>query len=494
MRVAGLLREQQYQETRARLQEQLDALGPAAAPPPPLYAFNTPPAAPPPPPPPAPPAVALLPAWQPAADASGIPAGAPEPGYAAPPAYPPPPPGYPPPPPLPTWQPPPPGQRHTRVVAALVGAGLILATVAAAAVVGRPSKPPAASAAATPASTPTATPVPTGTPDPAATLASLRNSQPDAGQPLVTPEQAKQLVQAFWTVREQGLSHSNPDTIHAIEDAAAGEYDAIGCTYGCPPPSPRPLKAVQVMVPLQKSYPAAFMAQVLTTEYHSSDALVEIMVYTRKSASVPWFLSFDTEYSGLNTLHEFPAGPDTFDQPPAPSKAVDYSALPSQLAAYWQYWKTNGVAPPGTHFEPGAFTSEQGLGTYQAWVQYRAQGIAEHTTYTAGTPQDGAWSFAVNVEDGKGQIEEGDVLTCATVRFHSVSTPIAPARTVVQDTGGEPYGNLLRPGEYSSVTVTGLHESCMLTRPGLPGIAVEGLAGEQTRVVGVPFSGSGVSA
>jgi hypothetical protein len=85
------------------------------------------------------------------------------------------------------------------------------------------------------------------------------------------------------------------------------------------------------------------------------------------------------------------------------------------------------------------------------------------------------------------------VLTCGTVRYHDVDTPLAPARTIVQDTSLDPYGDLLHSGEYSSVTVTGLHEQCVL-KGASASLVVEGLAGSQTRVVGVPFSGSGVSA
>jgi hypothetical protein len=510
MRVAGLVREQQYQETRARLQEQLDALG--SAPAQPFYGTSAPaPAAPPAAPMPAPqpaapaPYAPSAPAWQPrqsAADAPTVPAGAPQSAYpsqAA--AYPsaayPPPPGYVPPPPLPTWQPPQPGaakRRRTSLIATGVGLVLIVAVVAGTAVVGRSNKPLASTATTTPAATPSATPTPTPTPDAAATLAPLRNAQPAPGQPLVTPIEAKQLVSAFWTVREQGLTRRNPDTIHAIEDGAAGEYDAIGCTYGCPPPSPRPLKDMQVMVPLQKAYPAAFMAQVLTTQFHTSDAMVEIIVFTRKAASAPWFISFDTYYTGVSYLQEFHAGPGDFDAPGQPNRSVDVSTLTAQLAAYWQHWKDTGLAPAGTNFAPGAFSSEQGLDTYHAWIDERAAGIADHTTYTAGTAQDGVWSFGVNFEHDGSNIDEFDTLTCGTVRFRAVDTPIAPVRAVVQDTSYEPFGDLLKPGEYGSVTLTGLHESCMLTQPNGPGIVVEGLAGSQTRVVGVPFSGSGVSA
>lgn len=540
MRLAGLVDEKQYQATRARLQEQLDALGwtppaslgltppvsaplppaPAAplGPPPAEYAAAAPDATTPAPSPATygadvpvpgvtPPAYQPPPAYGAAAPTAYRPPSAdPPPAAAAPPSGHPPQAAYAPPPaasawttpPAPSWQQPQPPRPASNLRTAIVATGVALAllatTAGSIAVVTHSTHPATPTASATAAPTASATPAPTPTPDAAATLAALRTAQPQAGQPLITPAQARQLVQAFWPVREQGLSQRNPDTIHAIEDASAGEWDAIGCTYGCPPPSPRPLRNQQVMVPRQTSYPAAFMAQVLTTQYHSSDALVEIMVFTRKAASAPWFLSFDTSYSGLSVLHEFPSGPGSFDEPTPPNGSIDYTTLPSQLATYWQYWKTNGVAPAGTHFVPGAFTSEQGLETYKARIDYRAAGIAEHATYGAGTPQDGTWSFAVNLEDGNGQIEEGDVLTCGTVRFRSLSTPIAPARTVVQDTTYEPYGDLLRPGEYSSVTVTGLHESCMLTRPGSPQIAVEGIVGEQTRVVGVPFSGSGVNA
>jgi hypothetical protein len=458
MRLAGLVTEKQYQSTLQRLQAQLDAAPVSAATPPSSDA--------PPPPPYAPPA---------AAQPSPIPT-------------------YAPPPPQPWQQVAPPRTRgmRTPMIATGIAIALLAATVAGIAVVTK-SNAPAVPVASTATSTPAPTPTPT--PDPGASLAALRNLPAAKGDFVVTPALAEQLVRGFWPVRENGLSRHNPDTIHAIENASAGEWDAIGCTLGCPPPSPRALRDVRVFVPLQKAYPATFMAQVLTTQYHTPASLVEIMVFTRQSASQPWFLSFDTSYSGLDKLHEFPVndGSVSSDADPQNDPKVDRTALPGMLAAYWQHWKDTGSAPAGTRFIAGAFTTQQGQDIYATRQDDRTIGIDEHVTYSADPAHDGVWSFAVNATDDKGLVHSNYVLTCGTVRYRAVNLPLKPATAVVQ-VGLDPFGNLLAPGRYSSVTESGLHESCLLTHPGETFIEVEGLDGQQTKVFGVPLDGGGAAA
>ena len=471
MRVAGLLGEGQYQATKARLEAQLDTVqttAPAADLPPLTTAS------------PQQPAFATYQAY----------------GTAAPYA-----PQPPPPPAAPEWAPPaaqpwqqpqPGGGRRTTLIATGLTIALLAAAFAGVAVVTR-SNPPntlAGTAANTPV--PTATP----TPDAAAALASLRTAPaPKDGSVVITHDQADKLVRAFWPVREAGLSHRNPDTIRAIEDGPAREWDVIGCTMGCPPPNARSIRDVHLFVPLQTRFPASFMAHVLTTEYHTSGPQVEIFVFTRQSATAPWTISFNAYYSQVDHIIEAATeDPSTGLEatPPVDPSHVP-SALPGMLAAYWQHWKDTGSAPPNTQFGDSYFTTQIGQGLWATRQDDHTLGLDEHVAYSADNAADGMWSFAVSTSGANATPLPGRVLTCGTVRYRAVTTPLKAGGAVVQSVDFDPFGNLLRPGRYSSVTESGLHMSCILTAPGRP-IFVTGAAGQQTKVFGVSLDGSGASA
>jgi hypothetical protein len=460
MRLAGLVSETQYQGLKARLEAQLAAAPASAAPdasPAPAqpggsvpHGTSTPSAPPPPPPPPAAP-------WQQHA--------APQPGLRKP------------------------------LIATAVMIGLLAAAFAGAAVVTRSDRPAASTAAPTATPLPTDEPTPTPPPDFAALLAPLRNQAVPAGSATITPAAAQTLVRAFWPVREQGLSRRSAETIRAIEDGSAREWDVIGCTMGCPPPQPRPAGEVRVFVPYQTTYPASFMAEVMSTTYHSTTTpMTEIFVFTRQSPSAPWYISFNTNFTGPAHLADVaPLDQRDFAQPVSPDPRHAPVALIGGLAAYWQHWRDTGTAPPKTEFTDGYFSSGVGKDIGAGRQDFAAEGIDEHATYTA-DPQAGLWSFALEGTSPGGSSPNTAALTCGTVRLRSVSTPLAKGGAVVQDTDLLPYGNLLRPGSYSSVTVTGLHMTCLRTQTGQLGIEAIGDSGEQTRVVGVPISGAGVSA
>jgi hypothetical protein len=458
MRLAGLIGESEYQSMLAKLLPRVEATPPA---------------------PPAPPVSTLtLPA--PAVSTAPPPAAAAAPGWASPP----------PPPSAPAE----PGAISLRTTLAFTGiaVALIAATAGGTALIShaRNAATPL-SAAATSTPYPSATATPTATPNPVLALAPLRTAAPDPNGAVITQIAAEKLVRAMWPVRDLALSHRSPDAVRAVEDGPAGEWDAIGCTMGCAPPSPRSIRDVHLFVPRQTAFPAAFMAQVLTTQYHDTSSLVEIMVFTRQSASAPWFLSFDTSYSGIDRLREFPSIDlaSGFEKPPAADRTVERSGLPGMLAAYWQRWADTGAAPPSTRFLDGAFTTRQGQDIAATRTEMRSTGINSKLTYTADPAHDGVWSFAVNTLDSSNRLHADDVLTCGTVRYRDVGTPLTAGGAVVQGMDFMPYGSLLRPGGYSDVTMTGVHESCMLTHPGETPIQVEGINGHQTRVVGVPVSG-----
>lgn len=322
----------------------------------------------------------------------------------------------------------------------------------------------------------------TATPDADVALAALRTASPSLPDVVMDASDAEKLVRAFWPARERALSTRDPRAVRLLETGAAAQWDAVGCTMGCAPPRPRTIQDLNVFVPRQTTYPAAFMAQVLTTEYHSSTALVEIMVFTRASSSQPWSLAFDTAYTGSTRLGAYPASIDggAFNAD-APEVDGTASSLPAELAAYWQHWVDSGSAPADTRFADGSFTSVQGAAIHEARLERRADGIAENVTYTPDTA-GGVWSFAVNREGG---LTPDFALTCGTVRYVRVATSTRNGGTLVQDLGFQPFGTLLRPGAYASVTEQGLRQSCFLTRAGSRDVDVIGVNGQTTAITAV---------
>ncbi len=409
--------------------------------------------------------------------------------------------------------PPPPSPDGLGLRGVLVATGLavalIAATAAGAAVISRSHTTKNASAAATATPTPARTPTPrstptpdlstpqpvagaTPTPDLDAALSAARTAPATKPGVVVDLDVAGNLVRTLWPVRELALSQRNAVAVRAIENGPAGEWDAISCTMGCPPPSPRALRDAHYFVPRQTGYPASFMAQVLTTEYHSSGALVEIMIFTRVSATAPWFLTFNTNYSGIGRVREFPTFDFTThfeaDLPADPTH--QRVTLPAVLADYWQHWATTGAAPASTQLVNGYFTTQFGEDIAATRLDMRRAGINSKLTYSYNPKQDGVWMFTVNAEDSSGRLVSNDVLTCATVRYTDVNTPLSAGSGIAQGRDYMPYGTLLPPGQYSTVTQSGLHQSCLLTHPGETPIEVEGMNGEQTSLTGVPFDGA----
>jgi hypothetical protein len=323
----------------------------------------------------------------------------------------------------------------------------------------------------------------TATPDPDAALTALRTAAPSLPDVVMDASDADKLVRAFWPARERALSSRDALAVRRLETGAALQVDAVGCTFGCPPPRPRTIADLDVFVPRQTAYPAAFMAQVLTTEYHSSRPLVELMVFTRASPSQPWSLAFDTMYAGNSQLTVYPDSVDggAFDADPPAVAGIDPTTLPAQLAAYWQHWKDAGSAPAATPFADSSFTSVVGQAFHEALLERRADGIAADVTY-AGDGADGVWTFAVSP---KGVGSNQFALTCGTVKYGAVDTSTRSGGTLVQDQGFQPFGTLLRPGGYASVTEQGVHETCFLTQVGSRAITVIGSNGGTTSLTGV---------
>ena len=327
--------------------------------------------------------------------------------------------------------------------------------------------------------------LPTGTPDAATILAGLRTAAPSLPDVVMDASDAETLVRAYWPARERALADHDRLAVRELETGAAAQWDGVGCTVGCAPPSPRTIEDLNLFVPRQTAYPAAFMAEVLTTQFHSSGHMVEIMVFNRPSKQQPWSLALDTGYTGADHLGEFPVpvegGAFDADAPAVPG--VDQPGLPRLFAAYLQHWIDHASAPANTPLGAGPFTTAVGQALHEQTLEDRARGIADTVAYTADPTTDGVWTFAVK-EEQSGAETRPFAMTCGTVRYTASAVSTRSGGTLVQDQGFSPFGTLLAPGGYASVTEQGLHQNCFVSAAGVAQIIVAGNNGSAVAVSG----------
>ncbi|HEX6538775.1 MAG TPA: hypothetical protein VF155_06325, partial [Candidatus Dormibacteraeota bacterium] len=219
----------------------------------------------------------------------------------------PPPPPPPPPPPVfgdwSEWRPPPPPpqaepplRRRTLV---LLSSSLVAAVVLAAGGAVWYARVAPHSAAHSGAASPSPATVTSPAPD----LSAL-TAQPSTPGVTVDPAEAASVVRAVWPAREEALFVRDTATVTRLETGSAAAWDTIRCTFGCPPPSPRPLEELRTFVPRETTYPAAFLAEVRTTTDNHAQPYIEIMVLSRESAHEPWRVALATGYAGIDHFNE----------------------------------------------------------------------------------------------------------------------------------------------------------------------------------------------
>ena len=310
-------------------------------------------------------------------------------------------------------------------------------------------------------------------------LSLLRREKPTTRGVVVDQRLAQRLVEAYWPAREYVLQHRMVSEIAALEDGTAGEWDTVSCQLGCPAAAPRPIREVHVFVPKQTRYPASFLAEVLTTAPDRPGvAGGELMVFTRRGATAPWTLTFDTGLAqSYWALVEAPAATaGAFNPAPRSVGGLEPATLPSALAAYWQHWLDTGAALPGMRFVANDFTDGAAREQRGAEMRQLSQGYRVSTLWTA-TNGDPIWTFGM---------AGGAAVACGTERWRSTITATTPGATVDQPPDRSRWGGLLLPGRYSSVSEGGLRQSCFIVAPGGRTVEVAGLNGGATVMFGTP--------
>ena len=318
-----------------------------------------------------------------------------------------------------------------------------------------------------------------------ASLLGVLSATPQTPGVTIDQSLAMRIVDSMWPVREQALDTDDATPLSGFETGSALQGDTadlLARACGCNDYTARTIATHDVFVPRQTAYPAWFIAELTTGPVDVTSSDVSLMVFTRASAAAHWMLSLETGYSiGAPTAWVY-ATPETmtsgFDLP-----SPTHNELPGDLAAYYQHWATDGTAPTSP-FAPGVFTSSVGQTQVATDKTYASEGQVHRVTYSVDLAGDGVWSASAN--NDRDQPSYGWTLTCGTEHYVSVTTLAKGATPIVQPVDLSAWGSTLPPGQYTSVTQWGLHESCFMDDPyGTPYI-VMGHEGGVTRSTGVP--------
>jgi hypothetical protein len=316
-------------------------------------------------------------------------------------------------------------------------------------------------------------------------LLALLSAPPGPTGAAIDPGQAADLIRAFWPIREQALVDHDRGNLSKLESGSAMQVDVVGCDRACQAaPQVRGITQLRVFVPRQERFPAAFLAEVLTTARGGDGPQVERLIFTRIARTTPWSLALDVTQPGVARLGDAPETDSAgFDQaPPALRQSPPPSALPTALADYYQYWTTHGTAPHPTAFSPGILTDQLGRQLWQR-VQGDAHGGAHDTARYLADSRDGVWTFAASVLDSNGLPRTGWSLTCGTVRFRWTTAAVDPrVGPVLQPTDRSRFGNLLAPGAYASIGESGVQQVCVYEQPRFSALVAAGSPPQDTAV------------
>jgi hypothetical protein len=329
---------------------------------------------------------------------------------------------------------------------------------------------------------------------------SLYLANPPGSAALVTSAQADQVARTMWNRWEEAQIQRN--TTALTELVAPGPIlrsELLQCAWptgGCVPETrPRPIFSLESVVPLQRTYPIYFLAQVATNEYvgdnfgtNDISRWVELQVLTKAGPTTPWKLSFDAGYDGVHS----PPPEMAFDQQgagapvagaappllnPAPTNTgpVGPARFLPLLAAYWQSWKDAGAAPAHNLFRNDGDTS--GFGQEIAGSrQGNTEGGYEQQYHYSFDRDAGSWLFSAY---------GGYPVECGTVEVTDTATPV-DGIPLEQGSDRTDWGMALAPGLYSRIVTTNTHQSCVYAADGALLDAAGGTTSNITEVTGTP--------
>lgn len=336
----------------------------------------------------------------------------------------------------------------------------------------------------------------------------LRLANPVGSPALVTPSQAHTVTVSMWQLREAALLERNTTAVSQLTAPGplqSGEiYQCVWPAAGCVAETrARPVNGVTTIVPVQRSYPIYFLAEVSTIQNVAESngstqwvPWVELQVLTKADASAPWQLSFDTGYDGVGHLQPpllpfaVQPGPgssstsssDLYNPAPTDTPSNAGSTFLPLLAQYYQSFKDTGAPPTDDRFELDG--GADGYGTQlgenrQGGVSMGSRNLYDFTA----DPSAGEWEFS-----GPG----GLPIECGTVIDTATNTPVG-APLLAQNSDRTNWGMQLPPGFYTEIVTTATHPTCVEDVNGV--LDAEGDSGytSSVRGLGLPVSSGSIA-
>lgn len=312
------------------------------------------------------------------------------------------------------------------------------------------------------------TPSPTPAELPAALFGG--SERPDS---VIDGKHAIAVVEAMWPIREKALHDRDVALLQQIETGPALAVD-IARTCFCPQHVIRPQHDPLVVVQRQTSYPAVFLGSVVTRsqtvdQYQGHPAaFIANMVFTRSDRSSPWRLAIWSGYTGAYDYGNFEIpqwdptdrmvpGSWSFSLPPPSHPGLNTSRLAATLAADWQSWADRGVGVPSS-----PFSSVYGQSMRSAVDYWKAKGVTAHWLFRP-DPSVGVYEFAL--------FDKND-MACTAVDYEKTLTPGKTSLVFHQGDDQTDWGPALDPGDYQSITFSGVVEVCLYIQPGHAAIEV----------------------
>lgn len=288
--------------------------------------------------------------------------------------------------------------------------------------------------------------------------------------PVLTPEQADQVVRAMWLARERAGAQDNAPMLARLETGAARDWNVAETRldiegFGRSARIVRPMGASETVIPYRTSYPAYFMAVVQTRTYPTPTypqphGYNEIMVLSRRSAREPWKVAIDTGFVGPSFQDDPFLSDPTADRrnpiynpaPPRPSWINPRRAFPA-LASYYRSWFETSRPPAHSHFLAGRSTTLKGRAIVASSDR---RGVRRRLRYYTDPARDGVYQFSFQ---GYWNV------TCSAVRGQDEESATNRDTALYQSVDRSGWGAGVAPGAYRQISSTFLHQSCIAIGP-----------------------------
>lgn len=294
---------------------------------------------------------------------------------------------------------------------------------------------------------------------------------PAAGQPVVTPGGAREVLEELWPLREEAVSACDVDAIDLLETGFARTGDRVRVTCDCRVRTqPAGFTSADLYVPRRTRFPAHFLAEVVTTNA-AGEAWTEVLVLSRSSATDHWRVAFDTGFTNpAPGGHSDAPAVDAAGYVRTPQAAAVAAARRdfATLAAYWHRAKVDADTARPSELAAGYWTSQRAdrLAAHPSG-EVQANGLIGDFAYRT-RPGDPVYAFTTAA---------GRTLACSGIH-RAVTYRASDAGAPYQDRERRNWGADLPPGRYRTLSGDGVSQTCLSIPPERTGIGVFG--GDET--------------